>query len=58
MHYNTIFGICQTGMSYKPERVLSSGDLGKGQYTIGLTAVLREPFTGCSVILALMLNHV
>lgn len=40
MHYNTVFETCQTGMSYKSEKVLNSGDLGKGQYTIGLTAVL------------------
>lgn len=43
MHYNTIFEICQTGMSCKSEKVLNSGDLGEGQYTIGLDAVLQEP---------------
>lgn len=58
MHYNTIFEICQTGMSCKSEKVLNSGDLGEGQYTIGLDAVLQEPLSGCGVILTLLLNHV
>lgn len=29
MHYNTVFEICQTGMSCKSEKILNSGNLEK-----------------------------
>lgn len=58
MHYNTVFEIYQTGKTCKSEKVLNNGDLKKGQYMIGLAAVLQEPYAGWGVILALKLNHI
>lgn len=53
MRYNTVFEICQKGMSCTCEKVLNNGNLGEEQYTIGLAVVLQELYTGWGVILLL-----
>lgn len=53
MHYNTVFEICQKGMSCKSEKVLNNRNLGEEQHTIGLAAVLQEPYAGWGVIVLL-----